>query len=150
MNLYNDIAVMVKTVSPTLVPSRSKITNSRNKPYIQHLLATQLSPAIIINRVKHALKVQDLLAIQLSPITWQTKSLSKRKLTIFQSSRHIGDTVITKATYTRTLRVCLTRLIIIAGDNCVANKCCIYGLFLLFVILDLLRIMRKVCFRSVF
>jgi hypothetical protein len=66
MNLYNDIAVMVKTVSPTLVPSDdlllymvyvalvitvSPITNSRNKTYIQHLLATQLSPAIIINRV---------------------------------------------------------------------------------------------------
>jgi hypothetical protein len=30
----------------------------------------------------------------------KTKSLSKRKLTTFQNSRHIGDTVITKATYT--------------------------------------------------
>jgi hypothetical protein len=41
---------------------------------ISHLLATQVSPAIIINRVKrHTLKVQDLLAIQLSPIAWQTK-----------------------------------------------------------------------------
>ena len=56
-----------------IIRERSKITNSKNKTYIQHLLATQLSPAIIINRVKHTLKVQDLLAIQLSPITLSDK-----------------------------------------------------------------------------
>jgi hypothetical protein len=71
--------------------------------YIQHLLATQLSPAIIINGVKHILskfKIYWRYSYPISPIAWQTKSLSKRKLTIFQNSRHIGDTVITKATYT--------------------------------------------------
>jgi uncharacterized membrane protein YfbV (UPF0208 family) len=91
MNLYNDIAVMVKTVSSTLVPSDdlllymvyvalviTVITNSRNKTYIQHLLATQLSPAIIINGVKHILskfKIYWRYSYPISPIAWQTKSL---------------------------------------------------------------------------
>ena len=123
MNLYNDIAVMVKTVSPTLVPSND----------------LQLYMVYVA------------LVITVSPICLELWNMVSFLLDSDLVCHVIGDNCIANKSWT--LRACLTRLIIIAGDNCVANKCCIYGLFLLFVILDLLRIMRTVvpfCFLAIY
>jgi hypothetical protein len=77
MNLYNDIAVMVKTVSPTLVPPDDLLL------YMVYVaLVITVSPiclefvgdtVITSNNYQrgqtYTLKVQDLVAIQLSNIT---------------------------------------------------------------------------------
>jgi hypothetical protein len=56
------------------------------------LLATQLSPAIIINGVKHIhskFKIYWRYSYPISPIAWQTKSLSKRKITLYSKIQDI-------------------------------------------------------------